>query len=370
MKHAWRHLRDHLFCQSGNHVLHLLRKHVHHQLPGWAGHFAGILTAYLVLFSGAPYVTSGESPEAEKLKPTLKVNLQEVLRIGDGAQFIRIEEVCVDRQGNIYVSDSYQYAVKKFSSAGKLLKEFGKRGGGDNEFQGFPYKIIRTHDTLGIVERGLSRIRMYLPDFTFVKSFSAPGGIVDAVMDMRGRALVNIIPVSGMRDDLLLLLDNSGAILSRIYLSDTRSEPVLNMVHLGVDSKNDFVVAHRFLNNVTLYSDGGNVMWSFTIPGLPAQSTMEKSTNPIVPAMPEADLIADLAVDTRTDRYFLLGGKYSPHPNRDVYVYDNRGVWLSTFILPEKSGILTIDEMGYLYTRESERTIVKKYRIAYVYSKK
>ncbi|MDI6767794.1 MAG: hypothetical protein QME52_13315 [Bacteroidota bacterium] len=72
-----------------------------------------------------------------------------------------------------------------------------------------------------------------------------------------------------------------------------------------------------------------------------------------------------MAIDPQGN-IFVLSGDYSKNPFKDVFVFDKRGIFITKFTLPNKSGILYIDPKGYLYTREKERTLVKKYKIEYL----
>jgi hypothetical protein len=44
-------------------------------------------------------------------------------------------------------------------------------------------------------------------------------------------------------------------------------------------------------------------------------------------------------------------------------VIDQTGVMLEHLLLPDYSGILKIDNNGYIYTREQERTMLMKYKL-------
>jgi hypothetical protein len=176
---------------------------------------------------------------------------------------------------------------------------------------------------------------------------------------------VNFFPYSGSTDELLMEVPPDGKAPSKVRLSDVRQEPVLNMAHLAVTSKNELVVAHRFLNSVALYDVDRNIRKVFSVATWPSQAPMEPSTITAYKELPPGDLIADLAVDRRTDYLFILGGEYSTDPYREVQVYDRNGRWLTALRLPEKSGILYVDEAGHLFTREKERTVLKRYNIVY-----
>ena len=49
--------------------------------------------------------------------------------------------VAVDSQGNVYVSDAYNFRVQKFDTDGKFLMQFGSVGTGEGQFEGGPGPI-------------------------------------------------------------------------------------------------------------------------------------------------------------------------------------------------------------------------------------
>jgi len=318
-----------------------------------------ILTIPLAGFM-ALLVCSGCRPDAQT-----RISFEESLRIGGEGMFIRIEEVYSDRAGSILVTDAYRFAVKQFSAQGVLMKEFGARGSGDNAFQAIPYRMVQAGETIGIVEKGSSRIRFFDKRFSNVRESAVPGIIIDAVSDATGNLYVNLFPFSGSVDELLTQIGPGEKGFSKLPMSEVREDPVLNMAHLSITSKNELVVAHRFVNNVALYDADRKIRKVFGVESWPAQAPSGPSSMPGYKELPKGDVIADLAVDRRTDYLFVLGGEYSPDPYRTVQVYDRDGKWLAALRLPEKSGILYVDDAGHLYTREKDRTVLKRYNIVY-----
>jgi len=294
-----------------------------------------------------------------------QISLGEPLRIGGDGAFIRIDEVLTDRTGSVFVTDAYKFTVKQFSAQGEPGNEFGTRGSGDTEFLAIPSKMIQARDAIGIIEKASSRIRCFDKRFSIVRESAVPGNIIDAACDATGRIYVNIFPFSGSVDELLVEVEPGGIGIANVAMSEVREDPALNMAHLSVTSGNELVVAHRFLNKVTLYDADRNIRKVFSVEPWAAQAPMGPSSMPGYKELPLGDLIADIAVDRRTDYLFVLGGKYSPDPYRTVQIYDKDGKWLAALRLPEKSGIFYVDDAGNLFTREKERTVLKRYKIIY-----
>ncbi len=104
---------------------------------------------------------------------------------------------------------------------------------------------------------------------------------------------------------------------------------------------------------------------SFRIAGLPDEAPSEKSPYAELGSIPEGSLIQDICADRRGN-IFVLCGEYGNHPQRDVFVYDYGGNPVTTLTLPDKTGVLFIDSHGDLYTREKQRSVVRKYQLTYV----
>ncbi|MBI1803113.1 MAG: hypothetical protein HYR77_01470 [Ignavibacteria bacterium] len=293
------------------------------------------------------------------------ISCKEVLELGAKDNFIKVEEIVSDSSGDIFVTDSYQYSIKKFDSRGFLVQAFGKRGKTASDFKSFPYKIQCWADTLALVELGSSDIHFFTPEFTSAGITSVGGPIVDIAFNTLGQIYASMIPFSHRKEDIVILYDKSGRILSRVPLTQARGEPAFDMIHLAVDSSDNLLIAYRYVNNITIYDNRQRIKSSFRIRGLPDESPSEKSAHTELGSLPTGNIIQDVSIDRRGN-IFVLCGDYAKHPQRDVFVYDYRGNPVTNLTLPDKTGILFIDSHGYLYTREKQRSVVKKYRLTYV----
>ncbi len=292
------------------------------------------------------------------------VSPTEILSIGDNGEFIRIEEVTSDHHGNIYVTDAYRYSVKKFSPTGALMGEYGKRGNDPEDFGAPPYKIICYNETLAIVAKGTARVQLFAENFTYAGQFLLPGTITDIIFDRRGRIVAGIIPYDNSEHRRLFLLDKSGKIIASAPSHKKEEGPAFDMMHISAGSGNTIIVAYRFINTVVLYTDGLKMIKIFTVSDLLPESPSVVGTSEELGKIPQGDLIKDIGTDLDGNIY-ILGGDYTDSRHRDVYLFDPEGRFLTRFQLPRKSGILYIDNQGSMYTRENQRTVVRKYRMTY-----
>ena len=317
-----------------------------------------------LLFPGILSLMISTNVIAHGTSKTRHITLGEAAIVETKEGFIKVGEITTDSKNNIYVADDYAFSVKRFDPEGAFQHEFGRRGKKDGEFSSFLFRMICARDTLALCELGNSRVLLFTTDGMFVRTFSVPGPIVDIAFDDKRRVYTSLMPVSKNNGDYVLLYDSFGNMVSRVFLHHVSGERSFNMVQLAVDSKNNLIVAYHFLNRIEVFRDGREQLAEFTVRGLPEKSPAAKSKYEELGSIPQGEIIKDIAVDPK-DNIFVLAGEYSSHPSRDVVVLDSLGRQLAALVLPSRTGFIYIGHDGFLYTREQERTVVKKYRMVY-----
>jgi DNA-binding beta-propeller fold protein YncE len=101
---------------------------------------------------------------------------------GDG-QFCRPLGIAVDSDGNVYVADSGNHRIQKFTSAGVFLKWWGGEGNGEGQFS-FPLHVtVDTSNNIYVTEqiygRGVAhyriRIQKFAPTGDFIRQWGEAG---------------------------------------------------------------------------------------------------------------------------------------------------------------------------------------------------
>ena len=98
-------------------------------------------------------------------------------KTGNGAgQFFGLSYLAVDSSDTIYVADTGNHRVQKFSTSGTLLGSFGSTGAGDGQFWSPTGIAIDTSDTIYVADGGNGRVQMWSPGgASFLGSFGSPG---------------------------------------------------------------------------------------------------------------------------------------------------------------------------------------------------
>ena len=91
-------------------------------------------------------------------------------------QFFNPDGVAVDSSGYVYVADTFNYRIQKFSPTGTFVTGWGSQGGGNGQFA---YPIGVAVDSSGyvyVVEAGFNhRIQKFTSTGTFVTAWGSPG---------------------------------------------------------------------------------------------------------------------------------------------------------------------------------------------------
>ncbi|MFA7402474.1 MAG: hypothetical protein WC007_00665 [Pelobacteraceae bacterium] len=106
----------------------------------------------------------------------------EVAKIGSGAgQFVKASGIALDAAGSIYVTDTGAYCVKKFDSAGNLVKTFGVFGvppstGVFSQPTAIAMVAVTGGEQVAVVDTVNGNVQFFTTDGVYVKTVGASGG--------------------------------------------------------------------------------------------------------------------------------------------------------------------------------------------------
>lgn len=138
--------------------------------------------------------------------------------LGSGpGQFNQPKGLAVDGAGVVYVADSLNNRVQRFSADGTLLGQFGSAGTGNGQFQSpFDVAIGPTGDVF-VVDRNNHRVQRFTPDGTFVSTFGTVGSGPGQLSHPDGLAIdvAGDIYVADYDNNRIVKFDSSGNFLTQ-----------------------------------------------------------------------------------------------------------------------------------------------------------
>ncbi|MES2776524.1 MAG: peptidyl-alpha-hydroxyglycine alpha-amidating lyase family protein [Bacteroidota bacterium] len=140
----------------------------------------------------------------------------------DSSHFNKPTDIAIAADGSFYVSDGYGNSrIVKFSAGGKYLFEWGKKGGGETEFN-IPHSItLDNHDNLYVADRENNRIQVFDAGGKLVQQMKDPsfGAICAVYFDKTHANLVAADDLSFLklkhRGSDLFVFDTTGKVTSR-----------------------------------------------------------------------------------------------------------------------------------------------------------
>lgn len=83
--------------------------------------------------------------------------------------------IALDAAGNIYVAPLLEHKICVYDPNGKLLREWGKEGSGDGEFDEPGGMVIAKDGTLLVADQGNHRVQRFTPEGTFLGKWGTHG---------------------------------------------------------------------------------------------------------------------------------------------------------------------------------------------------
>lgn len=316
-----------------------------------------IISLSLVIFLvfEIPFFTEGSSVKG--------IVLKEVLSIGstDDDLLYQWAGVATDLKGNIYVADSIDCSIKKFSKDGILLKKAGRKGQGPGEFE-----------TLGLIK--------YFNKSIYVTELFIPGiSIFDEELNFKGKIPIRV-PVADMKvidedsiaistfsfekSSYILIFDRKGNIKRKIeyFKLDDIKKSMLGMVKFETDERENFYIVYSFQDKVEKLDKDGKKLWSLSLFNN-KKVKMKKFERSFFELAQEV-VYKDIEID-KEGNIFVLCGSFSKNNSRDVYVIDQNGKYLTTFTLPDTSHRIHIDHESNIFSRANMGVTLKKYKLIY-----
>lgn len=295
-------------------------------------------------------------------KGNMKVRLEEVLSIGslDDDALFQWVSVKADLDGHIYVTDSMDYSLKKFSSFGKLLKKTGRKGQGPGEFLA-PRLLDSTKEHLYVTDQSVPGIQVFDKNLDFQCRIPIPLPVVDfKILSDNEFALATFSP---NEKGAILVFDSKGKAIRQIQYTDNVSSPMMDLVSFDFDSDRNLYIAYTFQDKIEKFNREGKKEWSLSLLKVKQQSRKRISRF----ILPTKVVYKDVTLDN-SQKLYVLGGSFSKKKSQDVYVISPEGGLLATFTLPEPSHCIYIDSRNFLYSRANEGITLKKYRMQHVYN--
>lgn len=206
------------------------------------------------------------------------VSIQLIRKIGDidtlddNLAFNYPSDIAMDTSGNIYVLDSANHRVQKFSPEGTYLATFGRRGQGPGEFYNPDSFDIDAHGFFYVMDAYQHRIQTLTPAGAGDRTILLTDRTLHQLRCLKsGLLAVNspLLPYSfddkAKPPKLIKVLDQEGKLLrsfvDAVNYGDGIKSVYANVFDYTVDRNDNFYLAYVFQNKVEKYTADGKLLW-------------------------------------------------------------------------------------------------------------
>ena len=167
--------------------------------------------------------------------------------------------IAIDRQGNVYVADSDNHRIQKFSSSGTFITKWGSEGSGDGEFNHPRGIAIDGQGNVFVADSVNHRIQKFSSSGTFITKwgsegsgdgeFSYPGGIA---IDGQGNVFV-----ADSMNDRIQKFSSSGTFITK-WGSEGSGDGEFNYPYgIAIDGQGNVFVADSDNHRIQKFSSSG-----------------------------------------------------------------------------------------------------------------
>ncbi len=290
------------------------------------------------------------SPPVLPPSDTVPILSLEIIAIQGGlgeepGKFFEPRDIAVDRQGNVYVVDSRNNRIQKFTAEGKFLIQWGKAGKGRGEFNSPTGVAVDKEGIVYIADTWNHRIQKFTSQGEFLlawgneKTFWGPRGIaVDSTRNI-------YITDTGYKR--IKKFDPRGELLLEWGKEGSGSGEFIEPVGIAIDKNNRVYIADIGNRRIQVFDSQGIYLYQWGVLGWE-----EFYSEPY------------LEIDER-GRIFLTD---SHHHRLQIYsregkllgIMGRQGINPGEFNLPMGIGL---DQQGYLYLADTGNHRIQKLRI-------
>jgi sugar lactone lactonase YvrE/phosphodiesterase/alkaline phosphatase D-like protein len=241
-------------------------------LPTWSSSFGKLGTSPgqlneplgLAIDSvGDIWVADTENNRIQKFSPTGELRFAVGGKGTGNGQFNQPYALAVDSADNVWVADTFNSRIQEFNSQGEYLTQFGGEGVGNGQFTK-PYGLaLSENDDIWVADSGNNRIEHFNAKGEYKSKFAVKGSVdVDLAVDANG----NIWTVE-YSSNRVTEYDSAGNLVSEIGTKGKGTGQFETPTGLGIDQDGNIWVADSENDRVQEFSPSGSFIGSVGGPG-------------------------------------------------------------------------------------------------------
>jgi hypothetical protein len=242
---------------------------------------------------------------APKWKENPDIRLEFVQKFGE---FFKPFDLTCDSRGNIYVTDSGNHRIRKFSPDGELMASFGRKGQGPGVFQMMGGIAVDKDDQMYVPDRSTNYLKVLSAHGNEIKNFPTLKITGEIALLSTGEYVLSkgLFFSSVATLGLIQIVDQNGTLFSTAGQQDLYDDwdhyRYFNRTSFAIDRDDNLYLAYATRNKIEKYSPVGTLQMVIDRPlNYPVSEKIEKIKQKIGPReieLPRLNFVSkSLAVD-------------------------------------------------------------------------
>ncbi|MFC2014637.1 putative Ig domain-containing protein [Chloroflexota bacterium] len=171
----------------------------------------------------------------------------------------RVRGISMDESGDVYVADTYNHRIQKFSGAGEFINLWGSNGLGDGQFQ-YPWGVVvDSSNTVFVLDAYNNRIQVFNSSGTFLRKWGSAGSGDGQFNLPRGIAIDDSgnIYVADTGNHRIQKFNNSGVFLNKWGTVGVRSGQFRAPRGIALDDLGNVYVADTSNHRIQKFDNTG-----------------------------------------------------------------------------------------------------------------
>ena len=268
-----------------------------------------VSTAVVEMLDGVKHIHNS----ASKWGDNPQIRLEFVRKFG---QFYKPFDMSLDSQGNVYVADSGNHRIQKFSPDGEFLASYGEKGQGPGEFQIMGGIAVDNQGRMYVTDRSTSHLKVLSPDGNEIKNIATMKITGEIALMSSGESVLTrgLFFSQESYPGLVQIVGNDGKILrtagTQELYEDWDSYRYFNRTSFTLDREDNLYLAFATRNKIEKYTPEGTLVMILDRPlNFGISEKVEKVKRQVGPRqieLPQLNFVSkNLAID-KEDRIWVL----------------------------------------------------------------
>jgi len=262
--------------------------------------------------------------------------------------------IAIDGSGNVYVADTFNHHIQKFTSNGEFITKWGSSGSGDGQFNSLTGIAVDSSGNVYVADTGNDRIQKFTSNFQFITKWGSSGSGDGQFNSLTGIAVDSSSNayVADAENHRIQKFTSSGQFIAKWGSKGSGDGQFDSPYGIAIDSSGDVYVADTSNDRIQKFTSGGQFVLKW---GSYGHENEQFDAPKGIAVNSSGDVYVGDTADADTEIYciqkFTSSGQF-------IAKWESSGSGDGQFDGPES---IAVDTSGYVYVADQSNNRIQKF---------